>query len=242
MAHGIKPYGRTQAQQTIFGVQDMGELAARLKSIVTHDRRGNVVWMDDFESGIEKWIHAGLAGGESLEWSSEYARSGDFSAKLTTGATALDDATMMRYLPYPFESQMGFEYSFQRDGNLREIYISIWIDDGNRIYIGALRWFSATETWAWAGAGGAMTDLIPTQPLGAFLTLFHTVKLVCDFVDKRYVRLIADNVLFPLNGLTLWDWGASITPRITIAIDMSTNVNDVTSLYIDDAIVTQNEP
>ena len=55
MAGETPDYGRLSAQATVFPVTDLGELAARLGSIVSHDRRGDVIWLDGFEDGLDKW-------------------------------------------------------------------------------------------------------------------------------------------------------------------------------------------
>ncbi|GAI56753.1 unnamed protein product, partial [marine sediment metagenome] len=80
MAHGQPDFGMYQIAKTIYRLADMGELAVRLGSIVTHDRRGDVIWMDNFDSGIAKWYQFASDDDGLVEWSAERSRSGGFSA------------------------------------------------------------------------------------------------------------------------------------------------------------------
>lgn len=242
MAHGVKPYGRTQQQETIFGVQDMGELAARLGSVVTFDRRGNIIWLDDFESGIEKWQHTSVAGGESLEWVATYARNGGFCAKLNTDNHADDDAYMSHNMPYPAATKSGIECSFKHDTYLRQIFIGLTIETGLTLLVAAVRWTQATNTWAYYNTAAGYTDLTPVKALRRETTLFHTAKLVVDFAIKEYIRLIVNDTLFDLSGLGMYEPGAAVTATLVPWIRIITNADDVTSLYVDDVIITQNEP
>jgi len=53
VAHGAPDWWGTEQTSTVHLVQDVGELAARLGSIVTFDRRGNVIWLTSFEDGLQ---------------------------------------------------------------------------------------------------------------------------------------------------------------------------------------------
>ena len=59
MGHGYPDYGTQGPVSTVHSIQDLGELAVRLGSIVTFDRRGNVLWLDGFDSGIGAWSKGG---------------------------------------------------------------------------------------------------------------------------------------------------------------------------------------
>jgi len=55
VAHGTPDWGVTAGARTVYQMTDLGELAVRLGSIVTHDRRGDVIFLEDFEEGMGRW-------------------------------------------------------------------------------------------------------------------------------------------------------------------------------------------
>ncbi|GAG14536.1 unnamed protein product, partial [marine sediment metagenome] len=122
MPHGVKPYGRTEAQNTVFGLQDMGELAARQGSIVTFDRRGNVIWYDDFESSLNKWLLYDLGVGAAVVESNEAARNGLVSCKVTTSAVLGQYSGIRHDHMIPVLSKLGFEISAAHENNILDIY------------------------------------------------------------------------------------------------------------------------
>lgn len=237
----VKPPGQI-IPGPIYTLADMGELAARLGSIDTFDRRGNVIWFDDFESGIEKWTHESAAGGEDLVWSSLHARNGGFSAKLTTGAHTGDDALMMASLAYPRLSKIGFEISFLRDSYLREIIIRMGVETGTEIIIATATWVAATKVCSCIDKDGVTHDLTPTITFGLDYPILNTIKLVADFINKEYVRLIVNSIEFNLSGITLPVIPVGPSPKLHGYLKIFTVSDDVCTLYVNDAIFTQNEP
>lgn len=243
MPSGQPDFGLYAPTETIVGLSDLGELAARLGSPVTFDRRGNIIWMDDFESGIEKWYVDSAAGGENLLWVPTYSKSGGFCAKAITDAHADDDIRVTVALPYPALSRIGFEYSFRLGSNIKEIHIINQLYNGTNLIVGLLRWTAATKTWAYLDDSG-YHDLTPTIDFRSTAPIpFNTLKLVCDFTTRMYVRLIANNTTYDLSSNTLRVGpGAGIPPHLSERVAIYTNANASADIYIDDAIVTQNEP
>jgi len=63
MAHGTPDWGVTASKKTIYSLHDMGELAVRLGSIVSFDRRGDVIFSDSFQNGLGKVYASGVGAG-----------------------------------------------------------------------------------------------------------------------------------------------------------------------------------
>jgi len=239
MPHGGPDWSTEGPLSTVYSIQDMAELAVRLGSIVTFDRRGNVLWMDDFESGIEAWGPR-LPGADYFSWVPNH-HAGGFCARMATRAVANDHNYMGVYVPYPVLSKMGFEFSFRRDTNLKWIYLDVWFLSGTIFTDTEVKWTAATKTWSYLGADNAEHDLSPTVNLEEDL-LFHTVKLVGDYVNGKYVRLIVDNVIYNMTDLEPYATGSPVGPYILIIIGIRTESDDVAAADIDNVIITQNEP
>jgi len=240
----VKPPGQI-IPGPIYTLADMGELAVRLGSIVTFDRRGNVLWMDNFESGIEGWEDGSGDGNHSFSWNPTYHRSGGFCAKLTTDDDTDDNAFMLRRLPYPTLSKNGFEYSFINDIRRKEQYIRLDHYDGDDLLRGYLRWTQSTRTWAYytgTSYPGSWVDLAPVIKLEGLVPIFHTIKLVCDFENGEYVRLLVNDTVYDMSGIPLYSVGAGDSPQLVAYIMAVTDSDHATNAYIDDVIITQNEP
>lgn len=250
MPHGQPDYGVQAVKETVFGLADLAETAARLDSIVTFDRRGDIVWLDDFESDVLKWSLTLPGVGDSVVASSEAARNGAFSAKLTTGNVAGDMVTMVHYSPFPVTSRVGFEISFTVHDNLSDLIFSQRLYDGSDEHFARVRYRPATDVLEYLDRNAAWQNLAPSLVLLSATYILHTIKLVIDLNTQEYVRVIVDDVVYDLSALEpplllpLYRHTPDVltTPHWEQLVDTITGVNANTSSYIDDAIVTQNEP
>jgi len=242
MAHGQPDYGAQAAKKTVYGMADNAELAARLDSIVTYDRRGDVVWLDDFESNINAWEQA--AAGGAIALSAERCRSGGLSAKLETNAIALATAQITRHVPYPTISKIGFEISLAHaslDIGLYQGFI-VSHDLGPNMRRGQWRYTTLTdiieiedEFLGWTQiAAGVLLRLDPN--------LFHCIKMVVDLATGRYVRLILDETEWDLDAYTMNVIVNAEDLNLEVGIIGNTTGAVVAYFYVDDAIITQNEP
>lgn len=55
MPRGMPDWGEYSPQEVVSKLLDNAELAARLGSPVLFDRRGTVIFMDDFNCGVNHW-------------------------------------------------------------------------------------------------------------------------------------------------------------------------------------------
>lgn len=242
MAHGQPDYGMYQIAKTIYRLADMGELATRLGSIVTFDRRGDVVWLDDFESNINKWRIFGTGTGYSALLSSEAARSGGLSAKLVTGITASGHIYIARYLPYPVEGNVGSEFSFVNNTDLQYIILAFDCYSGLENKEGAVRYRCSDEALDIYLPTVGFTEIATGIELVAATYFFHTLKLVVDLSTNKYVRLLLDSTSYDLSAYSISTAPSVIEPMWIFEITARNRVIGNEAFYIDDVIITQNEP
>lgn len=219
----------------------LAELAARLGSPVTYDRRGDVIWYDDFESGVEKWRYIGAGGG--LDWASDAVAKGGFSGKLYTKNVADSSVLGLTYLPMPLLSKIGIELSLFRSVNTKYIIIELLLYDGTNRYDARATYTLATETWQYQDSGGVDHNLLPTLELSPTYTQFHVIKLVADFTTGLYTRLLVNNIFYDLSNLAMQATAAPAqAPSLHLNLSVTTNANISASIHIDNVILTQNEP
>lgn len=242
MPHGGPDWGTLGPLGTIYTIEDLGELAARLGSIVTFDRRGNVVWLDDFESGIGKWEPYFVGTGAALASTSEAARNGAFSAELTKGTDTSDHTQMGHTWYYPTVSKVGFEVSFTSNGNLTYIIFRQQLFDGTNRHWAELRYDHITNKLQYLDKNEAYQDLATNLVLTVGYYAFHTIKIVIDIATRKYVRVILDNVEYDMSTIDYRVTAPFAILSWVQVVKIDEGIAGNQSICVDDVILTQNEP
>jgi len=242
MAHGYPDYGIYTPKKTVHALQDMAELAARSGSIVTFDRRGDVIWLDDFESGIEKWAAILQGTGAEAVNTAETARNGGYSVKLTTGNAADDWAFLAHPHAYPVFSKLGFEISFSLDSAIKDVRIFLVLYTGTTQHVAEIVYIHSTGELQYRDQNNVYQTFATITPLRVYSKLFHTIKLVIDPANTKYYSLILNNQTFDLSAYSYFTTSSVVYPYMEVAIQVSTPDAVNRSIYVDDAIITQNEP
>lgn len=242
MVHGAPDWGVFQAMSTLYGVHDMGELAARLGSIVTYDRRGNVAWLDDFEDNINKWAQSTSGNGAAAALSTDKARSGAKSAKLTTGdvignATKLTGAIGLSVVA----NKIGFELSFISHADVR-IKLHLIMVNGGVVIQAGMRYDPAGTAIQYYDSAAAWIDLVTDVTL-VTSTVWHTMKIVLDTSDDgAYVRALINNRAPNIAGIAPYKAVLPLHNQLYFTVTAEALAAANNSIYVDDAIITQNEP
>jgi len=242
MAHGAPDWGIGAPKRTVYALQDVAELAARLGSIVTFDRRGDVIWIDDFEDNINKWALHYTGTGSSIALSTDTARNGAQAAKLIYGDAVGDVARITRYLPLPVLSKIGFEISFTAHATQGIVYLNIRLRTGEEEIEGAVRYRFAEDDYQYYDSTGAWRTFTTYPWIYPQIGLFHTWKLVIDPIGYRYVRLIVNNVVHDMSALPLRVVDSALSPQLRVRLQYENTATGNVAYYVDDAVVTQNEP
>lgn len=250
MPHGTPDWGHTGPKETTFGLDDLGELAARLGSLVTFDRRGDVLWLDDFEDGLAKVNIAVSGGGAYGALETAKSRSGAFDLRLVGGSSDAWTAQAVYILGYPALSSFGFEVSVAFVGELDYLQVRILLDTGT-VRVGAsIRYERGATRWTRLDHLGAYVPFIPAWTFIPIYRPYHTIKLVMDptVVDPAvghtgaWKRVLIDNGVY-LTGGELTNPGATLgVPgmRADVTLVSRNLFNDF--VRVDDVIITQNEP
>jgi len=242
MVHTLPDYTTKYKMATIFGQIDTGELAARLGSIDTFDRRGNVVWMDDFEGPILKWDVIAVGTGAAVVLDTTYVKNGSQSVKLTTGDAVGNYAEISRSLSLPVETRLGLEASFTSTDHLSYYYFSLAIYDGSLEHIARITYKPPTDILEARDSPTTSKTIASALKLYPLEGLFNTIKFVIDYSTKKYVRCILNEVEYPIPTVTYATATNYTTPYAKLIIHIVTGYNSNQSMYLDNVIFTQNEP
>jgi len=242
MAHGLPDYGIYTQKTTTFALEDMAELAVRLGSVVSFDRRGDLIWFDDFRSGVMKWFYSGTGGRGSAVWTSNRARNGGFSCLVTTGNVAEDYAQIAHRSPYQVLGKLGVEASFTLDDNMAEYFLELVLYDGVDYYTAKVILDPTTDELKVGDNAGFH---VVGEGVAPFISdyLFNTMKIVGDFGDdKKYLRLIFNELSYDISAYSLAFAPDPTGDHLAANFKVQTNVNDAKHIYVTDVIITQNEP
>lgn len=242
MAHGYPDWGLFATKKTVYALHDNAELAARLGSIVTFDRRGDILRLDDFEDNIKKWEVSPSGTGASIALSSEAARNGGKSCAITTGDDIGDQSVLELSLSYTVLSKFGFEFSFTTNNNLEYIQLLFRITSGTHLHTYTVRYYLASDEVRIQNSDSAWVTIASNVDLLEYYYHFHTLKLVVDGENNQYVRLILNEVTYDLSDYAPTEAASDATPRLQITITAMNGTAANNTMYVDDAIVTHNEP
>lgn len=242
MAHGTPDWAEVAPKTTVYGGIDLAEHAVRIGSIVSFDGRGSVVWADDFESGIHKWDEIGSGDGHDAEWSAVYARNGGFSCKITPGADGNFLGGIRTYLPPLTLGKVGLEVSWVRPTTFTDFSIFFYHVHPTKGWRSGIKFVDATATLQYYDSSLAWQDIEAGVGARASGYLFNILKLVIDLENDLYTRLIFNNREWDLSPYGLYTNGGSAVTEALIEVQLVVPSAFGTPSYIDDVIVTQNEP
>ena len=242
MAHGQPDFGMYAAKEVVGSMADNAELAARLASINTYDRRGDVVYLDDFESPVISW-EIGLGAGVVIIPDSTSVKSGSQALKLTLGAVPGGNALIRKWLHELGNLRVGAEIGFSVPQDTYAFEIHILYYDGTFVYTGrATVDFNAEELTVWDRTLGEKVVATGLK----FYSLnhaYHVIKLVCDFKKEKFVRVLLNQSEYDISAYTVDRGGSGNEPMVCAYISLVDNGDgDVASIWIDDFILTENEP
>ncbi|MFH1031126.1 MAG: hypothetical protein V1767_00945 [Chloroflexota bacterium] len=222
---------------------DIHELAARLGSSDTYDRRGEVVWQCGFEDSLG-FVPLALPAGATLTRSTLQQRNGSVSCRFLTNNVPGNAVGMSKFLQILPKGNMSFEVSFTISGGPTYSFAfarSVQIV-GAYLNVGIVRLLLSGADVLVQVLVNNVYVTIDTVQIVATDSFFHTMKLVLNFDTGKYLRLMLDNKQYDLTNYNI-GLGASLYgfPYI-IAQIMVTSVGVIENAFFDDAIICQNEP
>jgi len=218
------------------------ELAVRLGSIHRFERRGQVLFMEDFEEGINRWTPATASDNGVVDLTTYSSLSGRFACRLLTSTSSPYNAQIGRPEPYPTLSKMGMEVGIHADGNEDYDRIGLLLRQETQQYRFYLELDPVDKKLRYMNSSGTWTDIQSISSVDVEPRVFHRLKLVVDLVNKKYVRGLYDDQELNL---------ANIDPHLQVTavpndVYMVVSVAGLSAIQrhirVDDVILTQNEP
>jgi len=242
MPHGTPDWGLVGPKSTVYGLDDLGEHAVRLGSPHLFDRRGDVLWMTDFDEGLGDVWATWTGGGGSVHLVTGYTRKGAYAVKLTAGTAGTTFARIRKDLFLPVLSRMGLEVTFSYHEDMNEVRLEGIAYDGVNAHYFEVTYVFGTQLLLVYVPPGVWQPVAANVRIGTGAFASNTMKIVADLTTDQYVRLLFNGVSVPVAGVPLHAPGDGRAPYLHVDV---TNVGSATTnpeILVDCVIVTQNEP
>jgi len=242
MVHTLPDYTTKYKMTKIFGNIDDAELAARLGSINTFDRRGNIAYFDNCSESLEKWNLSLTGAGASIILTTEKPHMGDASIKLTGGSTVTKRAAILKYTPELPSTRIGAEFIFNLEQDIEEIEIMIAQAEATTTSRGKIQFdIPNNKIYYLAGVAETKTELADYE-FDTATGLYHSAKLVIDYSTGKYVRLVLSHRQYDMSTYDLYVNVAAYTPKCTSRFRLTSTDGNNGFAYVGGFIFTQNEP
>jgi len=242
MPHGAPDWSNVVKPTVVHRLDDMAEAVVRLGSIITFDRRGDVVWFDSFKHGHNQYIKIASGTGAKVEVSTDCFRNHGFSLKLTAGSDAFRSAGIRRYFPILESGPHGIEFSFTLTSHMEKIDLSIICRDKDieskfEVYysLPELRIYYLNEN-------NTFVVLDEDVVLVSAWSFFHTWKLVWNSETGFYIRLLLDNKTYDMADKRAYVRTYIAPDYYHVALTLYGEAGYNPVIYLDDVIFTINEP
>ncbi len=225
-----------------FPVADIGELAARMGSPVTYDRRGEVLWYDIFERGVAGWTEETGGNDGTLRVTADRPLIGAYAALLSSPSSGGVNVAMTRYLNPAKVNKWGIEVAFAFTTVFDYFVIEMnWID-GTNIWYGSIKvdhddadvsYLTTLTTW---------TKIADIEIITLAAGMYNRIKLVCDFDSGNFERIMINQVEYPLSDVAMLKRTSALGPYSNLNLSFYGNINNVRTMKVDSVIITANEP
>jgi hypothetical protein len=242
MTHTLPDYTTKYKLSKIFSSVDTNENAARLGACSTMDRRGNLIWYDDFEAPVAlKWGVSTDAGGAAAI-STTRCWMGTQSMKSSTHTDIGDQTSLGKVFCLPIERTMGIEYMFNINNGKPIVRIYVVGYTGTAYFMGQIQYDHDLQKIYYYNSASAWIELPLADNNLTVLEHWFLMKLVIDWDKKEYVRFIFGGTEYDLSGIGM-KTGANVTKKsVSVILYNIAQSAEASIVYYDNFILTQNEP
>jgi hypothetical protein len=218
------------------------ELAARLGSPLSYDRRGQLLFIERWDSGKELWIDYVSGDGAGVEISPNHYMSGGYGLKMVTGANVGNYAKIERICAlFPsLRVGIGMFVSMADQPDHLDVVLGQW--DGTTEHQAYMRYTPGTKTIQLLTTGSAWVTLATEVTVYTSEFVFNYLKLVADFSTGCYARVIINEYEYDASAIPIYTAPSLLTPNLLMRLIATRGVFPNTVIYVDDVALTTQEP
>lgn len=241
MARGLPDDYDVTSEFPTYQVPDLAEVAARLGSYITYDRSGRQLWADSFEGSTLRWPIATFGSGSSVSLTSNSARSGYNAVMLTAGAVSGAYAGILRRFPTLGISRYGFTAWISLFSTINRFECWMIYYTGSKEIRSAVRYELSTQRISILTSGEYWNVVLASIPLQVDYSCFNYVKLIVDFLSKRYVQLFFNSYMTELSPFAPSELSNTTPASLRLAVYCYGVGTSSSAIYVDDVVLTIEE-
>jgi hypothetical protein len=241
MAHGVPDDQDVVKQGDVYRVTDLAELAARLRSMVSYNRYGDVVLTDDFSEGLERWETLTTGTGGLVKLTSLAYLSSGVATLLTPGSLVGSLAQIAITFAPLLYGPIGAAIAFRYYPVLDRIEFDYYSYDGIGYYKFAI-WYNITEkALYYRNSDGVGVKFDDNVDLINSKVMFHQVKMVVNTLNGEYIRFYINNTTYVFDGIMAQYAASSEDPNERFFVIAWGYTPYTGYAIVDNFILTQNE-
>jgi hypothetical protein len=225
-----------------FSLQDFGELAARLGSVMSYDRRGEVIWFDTFSYGISGWTIGTSGAGAGVSLDAGNGLHGGYSAKLLSGTGVSRLASIQKIFSIFERGRCAIEFCFEPSSGVEHVLILFNYSSGGRQRSAGVKIRYDNNTVEYQSGNNIYTSIVTDFDDEQAYTKIVFCKLVLDTENNEYVRALINHHHIDLQGEEVPDVGAFSFTYFSCVIRVVGTSGSNDPLLVKQAIFTSNEP
>ncbi len=225
-------------RETLF---DLAELAARLGSPVTYDRRGSAMFMDGFEGTLNSVRVTELAGVAIAQLDQTRAFRGHQCVSVFVASNSGSRVLVEKTLPLYAINNIGIEFHWAQGTGLTRFFIFVDYFAGASQWRGEIEIDITNNVINYRESPGVYVELVTASFSDPRPGQWYAAKLVVDTNSQEYVRFIHNNIETSLAGISLSESAFASDPGVTLGVSNTKNDIDDQTFYIDDMILTSDE-
>lgn len=222
-------------------IGDLAELAARLGSPNTYDRRGTVIWMTDFEYGLQGVPVLVSEAETTYLISANRARFGPYSLKLDPSDEEDSFARWISVIHFMLTGKLGLETLISTDTDPYGVRLRMLYFDGTTQQEGALHYDPATGNWTILTGADTWTTILAGYKLQQGDGAWNPIKLIIDAEDGKYVRMQVAREVVELSEYDLYSVASGNLGQLMCQVYAYGAPASHAAIYVDSIIITQNE-
>lgn len=231
------------ANRAVAGISaDPGEAAARLGSPVTYTRTGTVIWLDDFEFGLEGWNRSVVGTGAAINLVTSPVYRGRFACKMIGGSTGSGIAQMTKGGWAVAPQRVGIEVVFAAVTVLKEFLLEIDLPGKNGGILFDLLVKGDADQLAYFDSAGNDQVIASYDLLTGTSNTFNVLKLVADLDEGEYVRAYFNDKVYDLAGIAGFPYASTQEAYLNAFMQVTSEAGRNDEAVVDSVIFTANEP
>ena len=221
----------------------LSELAVRMHAPpLSFDRRGDIIFYDDFEDTPLKFTSAGT--GTAVR-SNTTARNRSFSLECTTEATQDRYAGATYYLTdFHTDGKIGMQTTFASAAFDYAIRLTNAYCDGTNYHMAYIKYIYSSGTLQYQDSGGLWATIATGVSYAADLKNWATLKVVFDISTDKFTRLLAFGNEYDLSAYDMPSAASGLGPYLYVSAEIhKLDAGGVAKIgHFDNIVVTENEP